>query len=336
MLTAAIGYHEELGQHGWVPDWASQHDYCRHSLYLAGHTEVLEIWGGDVASYPTKISDATYVKGLAYFGEWGSLRYATGAAFSAALYFEATGDATYRDFAASQLAYVMGQNEYQRSFVVGFGNNPPKNPHHANAYGYEALDWDLSKPALNSLDGALVAGPTKTAAGVSTPGYEDMVSDWVGNEVTIDYNTGLVGVAAFARKHPCAMEGWQDPPTDPPVDPPTDPPVDSTIGVTFEQYDDWGSGFLCNIVIGNSGAQPVNDWTLQCEISEFIITSAWSSEWWANGAQNHWTPVSWTAEIPAGGSVTLGFEASGVLTQSSVQSCTLNGASVAIAVSPLP
>jgi len=31
----------------------------------------------------------------------------------------------------------MGINEYQRSFIVGYGVNPPKKPHHANSYGYE-------------------------------------------------------------------------------------------------------------------------------------------------------------------------------------------------------
>ena len=30
----------------------------------------------------------------------------------------------------------MGDNPYERSFVVGFGNNPPQQPHHRNAQGH--------------------------------------------------------------------------------------------------------------------------------------------------------------------------------------------------------
>lgn len=61
------------------------------------------------------------------------------------------------------------------------------------------MDWDLSLPFLHSLDGTLVAGPTQEAhEGVTQSGYQDDVNDWIGNEVTIDYNTGLVGTAAFA------------------------------------------------------------------------------------------------------------------------------------------
>ena len=43
----------------------------------------------------------------------------------------------------------------------------------------------------------MVAGPTKTQADVSAPGYQDDIQDYVGNEVSIDYNSGIVGVIAF-------------------------------------------------------------------------------------------------------------------------------------------
>jgi endoglucanase len=118
---------------------------------------------------------------------WGSLRYATGAAYSAALLYDATGVPRYRDFAMAQLAYVNGNNEYGRSFVVGQGRNPPRAPHHRNAYGRDFFDEHLAHRF--ELAGALVGGPTPD-------GYVDSIHDYVGNEVTIDYNTGLVGLAA--------------------------------------------------------------------------------------------------------------------------------------------
>ncbi len=152
--------------------------------------------------YVWSVSSHPETDGLAWFSDWGSLRYAVNAAFAAALYAESTGDDDAADFALSQLAYVMGENDHDRSFVVGFGCNPPTEPHHANAYGHEALDWDLDREFRYSLDGAMVGGPTQGdyvygGKTVTSPGYEDEITDFIGNEVTITYNGGLVGLAAY-------------------------------------------------------------------------------------------------------------------------------------------
>jgi len=196
-LDQAIAYDEDIGVHYWVAGWDNNTDYCRHSLYLAGHTETADRWREDVTRYTESISAHPLVAGMAWFLDWGSLRFAINAALSSALFYDITGEDRYRDFAISQIDYVMGTNGYDRSFVVGWGNNPPQSPHHANAYGREALDWDLSQSFIHSLDGALVGGPTREAAGNSQPGYQDDIQDYVGNEVTLDYNAALVGTAAF-------------------------------------------------------------------------------------------------------------------------------------------
>jgi hypothetical protein len=196
-LDDANEYDEDLGPHYWVMDWGNPTDLCRHSLVRAGHADTLERWSEDVERYLTTVSGDPYVEGMAYFLDWGSLRYALNSALSAALYYDVTHDQRFRDFAISQVDYALGRNEYDRSFVVGWGHNPPERPHHANAYGREALDWNLSEPFVYSLDGALVGGPTKEATGPSSPGYEDDIEDWVGNEVTNDYNAALVGSVAF-------------------------------------------------------------------------------------------------------------------------------------------
>lgn len=186
-LEKAETWNTMAGRHYWVVDWANSADYCRHSMVQAGASTALTYWRQDVDSYLPKVSDQPNTVGLAYFAQWGSLRYATGAAYSAALLFDVTGEQRYLDFARSQLAYVKGNNEYNRSFVVGYGSNPPRAPHHRNSYGRDFLDDSL--PHLFELTGALVGGPT-------TEGYTDTIHDYVVNEVTIDYNTGLVGLAA--------------------------------------------------------------------------------------------------------------------------------------------
>lgn len=196
-LTDALDFNERVGSHLWAPNWGQAADFARHSLHLAGQAEAaLSYWQEDVANYAAKVSSAPNVTGMIYFDEWGSLRYAANAGFSAALFSAVTGDEEAAVLAQSQLDYITGQNEYGRSFVVGFGVNPPQQPHHRNAHGHDENDMDLE--FLHTLYGALVGGPTRDGAGGNTmPGYVDDVSDYVTNEVALDYNAGLVGLAAF-------------------------------------------------------------------------------------------------------------------------------------------
>lgn len=197
-LTAAKGWNKS-SPHYWIIDWGTHWDLGRHSLWMAGETSVVTNWKTDVDSYLTKVSTKQYVAGMAHFGDWGALRYAQNAAFSAALMYQVSGESKYKDFALGQVDYVLGNNTYNRSFIVGFGTNPPQNPQHKNANGSDAGSaWTWNSPATHQVVGAMVAGPTSTATDVSLAGYVDDVNDYVGNEVTLDYNSGLVGTLAFA------------------------------------------------------------------------------------------------------------------------------------------
>jgi hypothetical protein len=129
--------------------------------------------------------------GLAWLDQWGSLRYAANTAFIALVYSDWLSDATlkarYRSFAQSQIDYMLGSNPRGRSYVVGFGSNPPTKPHHRTAHG----SWtdNISAPAESRhvLYGALVGGPDRSDA------YADSRSDYVMNEVATDYNAGFTG-----------------------------------------------------------------------------------------------------------------------------------------------
>jgi endoglucanase len=197
-LTAALGYDTQVGQHYWVPLWDNPSDYARHSLVAAGQNQVLTNWTRAVQSYLNAVSTNSNVAGLSWFYDWGTLAVATHTAASAGLLFEITGETAYEDFARSQVAWVLGENPYGRSFVVGVGTDPPRYPHHANGYGHDDLntDWDLEP--LHTLTGALVGGPTSAVVQGFPAGYQDDLEDYVGNEVTLDYNAGLVAAGAFA------------------------------------------------------------------------------------------------------------------------------------------
>ena len=62
------------------------------------------------------------------------------------------GDESFRDYALEQINYALGSSG--RSFVVGFGTNPPKKPHHRSSSCPDApdvCDWgNVSMPGPNT------------------------------------------------------------------------------------------------------------------------------------------------------------------------------------------
>lgn len=133
--------------------------------------------------------------GQAVLDQWGSLRYAANTAFAAFVYSDAITDTVlkgrYHDFAVRQINYALGQNPLNRSFVVGFGTNPPRNPHHRTAHG----SWtdSIQNPTVSRhiLYGALVGGPQ-----TNNDQYTDDRSNFVMNEVATDYNAGFTSALA--------------------------------------------------------------------------------------------------------------------------------------------
>lgn len=70
---------------------------------------------------------------IAFFDSlWGSLRHISNVVY-VCLHAASIGINTevYRSFAESQMGYILGDTG--RSFVVGFGHNPPVSPHHRAA-----------------------------------------------------------------------------------------------------------------------------------------------------------------------------------------------------------
>lgn len=73
-----------------------------------------------------------------------------------------------------QIDYLLGKNPLDRSFMVGFGKNPPTQAHHRGASvpvlpknfeincGITFSKWlDKDGPNVNELTGAIVGGPDK-------------------------------------------------------------------------------------------------------------------------------------------------------------------------------
>ncbi|EGD45884.1 glycoside hydrolase family 9 [Ruminiclostridium papyrosolvens DSM 2782] len=136
-------------------------------------------------------------KGLAWLFQWGSLRHATTQAFLAGVYADWEGCtpakvSVYKDFLKSQIDYALGSTG--RSFVVGFGVNPPQHPHHRTAHS----SWtdQMTSPTYHrhTIYGALVGGPD------NADGYTDEINNFVNNEIACDYNAGFTGALAKMYK----------------------------------------------------------------------------------------------------------------------------------------
>lgn len=133
--------------------------------------------------------------GQAHLDTWGSLRYAANTAFVALVHSENVTDPTrkarYHDFGVRQIDYTLGANPRNASYLVGFGQNSPRNPHHRTAHG----SWtdNIQQPAQSRhvLYGALVGGP-----GQPNDSYVDDRQDYVANEVALDYNAAYTGALA--------------------------------------------------------------------------------------------------------------------------------------------
>ncbi|KAF2317243.1 hypothetical protein GH714_018970 [Hevea brasiliensis] len=101
-----------------------------------------------------------------------------------------------REFAKTQVDYILGKNPRKMSYVVGFGNHYPRHVHHRGAsirkdkikYNCKGgWKWrDSSKPNPNTLVGAMVAGPDKH------DGFHDVRTNYNYTEPTLAGNAGLV------------------------------------------------------------------------------------------------------------------------------------------------
>ncbi|KAJ9505898.1 hypothetical protein QJQ45_017093 [Haematococcus lacustris] len=147
---------------------------------------------------------------------WGALRYTGNMALLASLYARALSSdvitsaadlasmrRSHRCWARSQLSYMAGSNPRKQSYIVGYqpagvsaspqrceaGRSLFRWPHHKSAscspdYSI-ACSWDQLKAAgsnPSTLQGALVGGPSNDDS------YSDVRTDYIHNEVAIDYN----------------------------------------------------------------------------------------------------------------------------------------------------
>lgn len=247
--------------------------------------------------------------GLVFLNQWGSLRYASTTAFLAVIYAGEVGvpalAESYRTFALNQINYILGDNPREASYVVGFGANSPKNPHHRAAH--DSLTNNIADPPQNTheLTGALVGGP----ASPDDFDWQDDRTDYIRNEVATDYNAGYTG--ALAEILELAGSDFVPPPEPPTNDPPgDDPPAPGplpgnqvTTAVTTQS--DWDTGYCANVTVTNGGSNPV-DWVVQVPI-EGHLRDIWNAVGVVSNNQLTAEGESWNNLVHPHSSVEFGF-----------------------------
>lgn len=167
------------------------------SFYISRVQKHLDYWTDSVA---------TLDGGGKWLTTWGCLRYATTAGFLASVacdtVLSGTNTDKYQQFYEDQINYCLGNNPDNQSFVVGYGENSPKNPHHRTAHGSWKNALDTPDTNRHILYGALVGGPTQDGS------YEDDRQNFINNEVACDYNAGFT---ALLCKMTAAYGGKTDP-----------------------------------------------------------------------------------------------------------------------------
>ncbi|MGN0143593.1 MAG: glycoside hydrolase family 9 protein [Clostridium sp.] len=139
-------------------------------------------------------SDGTFLKatpaGFRVLTTWGSARYNTAAQLCALVYNKYKPNKEFTDWAKSQMDYILGDNPEHVCYEVGYDENSAKHPHHRASHGSDSNSMVEPEESKHTLWGALVGGPD------DKDNYEDVRTDFVKNEVAIDYNAAFVGALA--------------------------------------------------------------------------------------------------------------------------------------------
>lgn len=181
--NAVYNEYKESGNNGvnqyWVLDWANSGAMAcmlqKDSAKLKSITEVCT-QKGKIDGVFNCVSD------------WGSCRYSAAEQFTGLVYDKLTGTSTFKNWAISQMNYMIGDNPNKRCYIVGYNENSSKYPHH-RAASNSTGDKVYNKNHYTLL-GAVVGGPGSGGQ------YYDKQEDYHCNEVALDYNAGLVGSAA--------------------------------------------------------------------------------------------------------------------------------------------
>lgn len=197
IITSTGDNWQNIWVHSWDTVWGGVFvrlaEITNNPKYVYYARWNVEFWSGVPHQDPTDHNFlAATPAGFRVINTWGSARYNCAAQLCALIMRKMTGRAEFSDWARGQMDYIMGKNPMNRSYIVGFPTPAAsaQHPHHRAAHGSTTNNMLVPATHRHELWGALVGGPD------SNDVHNDITTDFVSNEVAVDYNAGLVGALA--------------------------------------------------------------------------------------------------------------------------------------------
>jgi len=230
-----------------------------------------------------------------YHYVWGSNSSVLNNIVVIATAYDLTGTAKYRDGAVEGVDYLFGRNALNHSYVTNYGEVSSQNQH-SRMYGHE-LNADLPNPPTGSPSGGPNVDIQDPLAGKLLKGcvgqfcYIDDIQSYATNEVAINWNSTLAWVGGFLAD---LGDGKA--------------PAAGSCQVTYEKQGQWGTGFISQITIKNTGTKAIKNWQLGWNFTGGQeLDQAWSAAYTQSGSGVTAKNLSWNATINPGRSVTFGF-----------------------------
>lgn len=193
--TEALSYAGNLSNHNYCFGYNNDDDIAAYNLATLGNAASKTLLNSFATTYKAAVTNGVYNGGNT---TWGPLRYNANAAFIVAANDLLNGVTTIDPFIYKQVDFIMGNNtcgsgSKNLSFIVGFGANAAKYPHHRNVFLNDndvANTTVIDIPARNAQFGYLVGG-------VRSGTFTDSRNNYQTTEGGIDYSACLVGALAY-------------------------------------------------------------------------------------------------------------------------------------------
>ncbi len=209
--------------------------------------------------------------------------------------FDLTRAPKYRDGVLQGADYLFGRNALNHSYVTNYGEVSPQNEH-TRIYANE-LNADLPHPPTGTLAGGPNSDIQDPYAGKLLKGcaaqfcYVDDIQSYATNELAINWNSALAWVGGFLAD---LGDGTL--------------PAPAKCQVTYTRHSEWGTGFVSQVTVKNTGKKAISGWQLSWSFTGGQrIDQGWSAAYSQSGASVTVTDLGWNATIKPGQSVTFGF-----------------------------
>ena len=200
IIKSSQDHWQNIWVHSWDVVWGGvfvrlSELFPANTLYDYQARWNVEYWSGGTLKHQDT-ADTTYMAltpgGFAVVSTWGSARYNTAAQLCALVYAKNKNRTDFAAWAKGQMDYIMGNNPMGYSYIVGFPSpaQAAQHPHHRDSHGSTTDSMNDPVTHKHILWGALVGGPD------SADVHHDVTTDFVSNEVAVDYSAGFVGALA--------------------------------------------------------------------------------------------------------------------------------------------